>query len=618
MSLQESPFKFLDSYQQADHEVFFGREKETKDLYNAMSGVKVLLVYGPSGSGKTSLIECGLRNQFSDADWYALTIRRGSDINASVFSFINRALSQKIDINPITKMPVDSKMEFSQAVENLFAERYQPIYLLFDQFEELLISGDTEEKKKFFTLLNKLILNKVPCRVIIIMREEFIGHLSEFESLCPSIFQHRFRVEKMGRNNVKDVLDHILTAPAYQQYFKVEESQVFAESILSKLPDKSKQIELAHVQVYLRELWDRAQSNKKNVSDIPVLNKSLIYDDDNLESVLESFLKKQIQQLEGNYGARVPLEVLAAMITDRSTKLQISADSLIKDLEQKKVISKKPILDLLNDLEQRRIIRTIKVGDETQYEISHDVLALVVGQNRTDEMKMREKAGDIYKVYSERKGLFTQDDIDYLRPFMPSLAYPSDLQIRIDQSISTIKKGREEQLLKTRKRLRVVYSLLGGAIIAFISAGYFGYQADSAKKGMKEQLEKNEEFLAKSVGKKFQGGIIFYSDSSRTHGLVAAYSDFDSTYNWKAAMKICEDYVFIEDGVEYRDWFLPSKDTLGMLRVFRDEVGGFSEAVYWSSSLDQFKNAFELNFEDGFPLRREDSVLRKVRAVHSF
>ena len=150
------------------------------------------------------------------------------------------------------------------------------------------------------------------------------------------------------------------------------------------------------------------------------------------------------------------------------------------------------------------------------------------------------------------------------------------------------------------------------------SAGYFGYQADSAKKGMKEQLEKNEEFLAKSVGKKFQGGIIFYSDSSRTHGLVAAYSDFDSTYNWKAAMKICEDYVFIEDGVEYRDWFLPSKDTLGMLRVFRDEVGGFSEAVYWSSSLDQFKNAFELNFEDGFPLRREDSVLRKVRAVHSF
>lgn len=63
MSQTHSPFKFLDSYQQTDIEVFFGREKETLNLYNALSGVKHLMVYGPSGSGKTSLVECGLRNQ---------------------------------------------------------------------------------------------------------------------------------------------------------------------------------------------------------------------------------------------------------------------------------------------------------------------------------------------------------------------------------------------------------------------------------------------------------------------------------------------------------------------------------------------------------------------------
>jgi hypothetical protein len=95
---------------------------------------------------------------------------------------------------------------------------------------------------------------------------------------------------------------------------------------------------------------------------------------------------------------------------------------------------------LLKDLEYRRIIRTLKVGDETQYEISHDLLALVVGQNLTDEMKMREKAGDIYNVYGERQGLFTQDDIDYLRPFEQNLAYPVGLKERIDESIAAIKK----------------------------------------------------------------------------------------------------------------------------------------------------------------------------------
>jgi len=250
MNQVNSPFKFLDSYQKADADIFFGREKETLDLYSALSGVKHLLVYGPSGSGKTSLIECGLRNQFSDADWYALTVRKGADINASVFASINEALKEKIELDPITKMPVNPQIEFGQAVEKLFAERYQPVYLLFDQFEELLISGQTDEKNTFFTLLNKLIRNKLPCRVLLIMREEFIGHLSEFEPLCPSIFQHRFRVEKMGRTNVEEVIYKILEAPRYRASFNANDSRKLAESILSKLPDKKMEIELAHVQVF--------------------------------------------------------------------------------------------------------------------------------------------------------------------------------------------------------------------------------------------------------------------------------------------------------------------------------------------------------------------------------
>jgi Protein of unknown function (DUF1566)/AAA ATPase domain len=611
MNPVESPFKFLDSYQQADRDVFFGREKETKDLYDALSGVKVLLVYGPSGSGKTSLIECGLRNQFSDADWYALTIRRGADINASLFSYINRALSSKIAMDPVTKMPVDNKIEFGQAVEKLFAERYQPIYLLFDQFEELLISGTTEEKKKFFTLLNKLILNKVPCRVLLIMREEFIGHLSEFESLCPSIFQHRFRVEKMGRNNVEEVLDHILKAPAYQKYFKVEDGHILAESILSKLPDKSKQIELAHVQVFLRELWDRAQANKTNAGDTPILSKSLIYEDDNLESVLESFLKKQMKQLEGTYGVRVPLEVLAAMITDRSTKLQISAATLIQDLAEKKVETQKPIQDLLNNLEQRRIIRAIKVGDETQYEISHDVLALVVGQNRTEEMKMREKAGDIYKVYSERKGMFTQDDIDYLRPFRLSLVYPGALQIRIDQSITAIKKDREEVLSKTRKRLRIVYSLLGGAIIALITAGYFGYKANEAKKD-KEELSKT------LIGAKYNGGVVFYwNDKTGKSGLIAAEQDLDSKYSWQDAIDSCKSLKLNGFG----DWRLPNLSELDLLYANRNVVGGFEnegQSLYWSSQDNDEGNAFILSFKKGFHDIFSKVLTNHVRVIRSF
>jgi|GEM_PF-2710406 len=481
MSRVNSPFKFLDSYQQADADVFFGREKETHDLYSALSGVKLLLVYGPSGSGKTSLIECGLRNQFSDADWYALSIRKGADINASVFAGINQVLKEKIELDTVTKMPADSQIEFGQAVEKLFSERFQPVYFLFDQFEELLISGNTDEKNTFFTLLNKLIRNKLPSRVLLIMREEFIGHLSEFESLCPSIFQHRFRVEKMGRTNVEEVIYNILEAPRYRDYFSVDDSRKLAESILLKLPDKRMEIELAHVQVFLGELWDRAQVTKID-NKMPVLDAGLIHDDDNLETILESFLRKQMTDLDNSYGNNVSLELLAAMITDKFTKLQLSETAIEDDLAHKKVVAKQSLANLLKDLEYRRIIRTLKAGDETQYEISHDLLALVVGQNLTEEMKMREKAGDIYKVYSERQGLFSQDDIDYLRPFEQNLSFPPGLQQRINESIYTIKKNREEELVKTRKRLRKLRGLLALMVIAFVVALYFGNRARRATK----------------------------------------------------------------------------------------------------------------------------------------
>ena len=491
MSGANSPFKFLDSYQQADADVFFGREKETQDLYNALSGVKHLLVYGPSGSGKTSLVECGLRNQFSDADWFAVTIRRGNNINSAVFTSINEVLLEKIETDPVSKMPVNPDIEFGQAIEHLFAERYQPVYLLFDQFEELLISGEEAEKNKFFTLLNKLIRNKVPCRILLIMREEFLGYLSEFEPLCPTIFHHRFRVEKMGRKNVKNVIYKILEAPRYRSYFNINDSEKLAQDILSKLPDRKKEIELAHVQVFLRELWERAQLIKKS-NEVPVLSSALIKDSDNLEGILESFLKEQIADLEPNYGEKVPLELLDVMITERFTKLQLSEEDIKAGLELKNVVSKKLVAELLAELKKRLIIRTTKAGNETQYEISHDVLALVIGQNRTEEMKMRKKAEDIYKVYLERTGLFTQDDIDYLRPFQKSLAYPTDLHTRIDESIVAIKKQREQELVKTRKRLSIVYSILGVALLALVTAGYFGNMANIAKNEAQMETKKSQ------------------------------------------------------------------------------------------------------------------------------
>lgn len=483
---RSSPFKFLDSYQKDDLDVFFGREQETDKLFDALSGVKHLLVYGPSGAGKTSLIECGLRNQFSDADWLALTIRRGNNLNDSVFACIREQLQNPFDLDPVTGRPADPDFDFGQAVEALFDEQYKPVYLLFDQFEELLIQGSHAEKTEFFTRLNRLIRYKTPCRILLIKREEFIGHLSEFEPLCPSLFQHRFRLEKMNRSNVQRTIENMLTAPRYSAHFSVTDADLLSQTILSKLPDTQLEIELAHVQVFLGELWDRALAevprNQKQTA-LPRLHAGLVQPDDNLERVLDRFLKNQLAELKPAFGEKAPLELLAAMISERHTKLQLGIAELEAALAKNAVALSQPLTALLQELEQRRILRTLKSGENTQYEISHDVLARVVGQNLTEEMKLREKARDVYRVYEERQGLFSRDDLDYLRAFEAFLAMPEPLKARMVESENELTRKAREELENTRRRLRLVRGLLGAAVLALAVAGYFAYAASvSAKK----------------------------------------------------------------------------------------------------------------------------------------
>ncbi|MCK6694650.1 MAG: AAA family ATPase [Thermoanaerobaculia bacterium] len=477
-----SPFKFLDSYQKDDFDVFFGRRQQTEALYDALSGVKLLLMYGPSGAGKTSLVECGLRNQISDADWLAVTIRRNNDMNVSVFSRIRELLSQPFDVNPATQLPEDAGFGFGDAAAMLFSEQYKPVYLLFDQFEELLIQGDDAEKQAFFLRLNQLIRFRTPCRVMLIMREEFIGYLSEFESFCPNLFQHRFRLEKMNRSDVREVIVSIFNAPRYQSHFTVSEPEQLANKILTRLPDDRKEIELTHVQVFLSELWDRAARNAADL-DRPAIQPDLVRSDDNLEGVLDSFLKKQLAELTPEFGGKAPIELLSAMISERHTKLQPDGRELENHFSKNRIALSRPLPELLHQLERRRILRSLSIGDQIRYEISHDVLARVVGQSLPEEIKLREKAEAIYRVYEGRQGYFTRDDLDYLRPFESYLPLGEQelLRKRMVQSEKWIELNEQTELIKARRRLRQTRFLLVAAMLAVILAVYFGKTAMGEK-----------------------------------------------------------------------------------------------------------------------------------------
>ena len=149
--MNHSPFKFLEAYSAQDKHLFFGRDQEIETLFNLTFRSRFILVYGPSGTGKTSLIRSGLAKRLSDTDWFSLYIRRKQDINAALREELSK-WDKRPDIRPI-----------SEQVRYISLLYLRPVYLLFDQLEELFISGDAQEQYEFLQTLIELYQSDVPC-----------------------------------------------------------------------------------------------------------------------------------------------------------------------------------------------------------------------------------------------------------------------------------------------------------------------------------------------------------------------------------------------------------------------------------------------------------------------
>ena len=118
---------------------------------------------------------------------------------------------------------------------------------------------------------------------------------------------------------------------------------------------------------------------------------------------------------------------------------------------------------------------------------------------------------------------------------------------------------------------------------------------------------------AVSIGQRYQGGIVFYVDESRQHGLVAATRDLPGAYDWQGAKDAGERFV---DG-GFSDWYLPGKWELNELYKHKSVVGGFAVLTYWSSTEDGAGYAWAQDFGDGFQGQFVKTSADRVRAVRA-
>jgi len=445
-TLNRSPFKFLDSFTKEDKDIFFGREKEVEEIYSRVFQSNLLVVYGASGTGKTSLIQCGLANKFNDSDWLPVIIRRSGDILTSL----------RTQLEHLAITPLKENSSLKKSIQSLYLDHFKPIYLIFDQFEELFIFGTSEEIKTFVTEVAKIVKSDLQCKFIFVIRGEYLEHLTAFEEAIPEFFNNRIRIEKMTRHQASEAI----SGPCRMAGIPLETG--FEQQFLETLsPDKA-EVELTYLQVFLDKLYKKACA--KNPSH-PVFTTSLLGEIGKISDVLSDFLEEQIARLPE---PETTLAVLKSFVSMEGTKRQIAVDDItvfVRTLG--KSLTRERVEHLVHQLVDLRILRD---KDESgRYELRHDSLAIRIYEKITlvekELIEVRVLIENAYNNHLKRNILLSESDLAYIAPYERKLFLSEPLQAFLDSSKRTATRSKRRRTVVLLVIAASVFSVLSGFTI---------------------------------------------------------------------------------------------------------------------------------------------------------
>ena len=478
-----SPFKFLDSYSKEDENIFFGREEEIEELYARVFRSKITVLFGASGTGKSSIINCGLANKFSDADWLPIHIRRGHNIVDSVLENMLVYSNSEILVDTNSSTQAENISNVAQAV---FLDQFKPIFLIFDQFEELFILGDRKEWNLFIDSIKELIDQDIDLHLIFVLRGEYLEYLSEFEAAIPDFMSNRQRVERMTTAKVVACVE----GPCNVAGIDLEPG--FTTALIEKVSGGKSELELTFLQVYLDKIFQAAKGQAAK-DDRLVFTLDILENIGDIGDILDDFVEEQISEMNDKTAA---LSILKAFVTTEGTKVQRTpeeAREIGESLGYK--FQNNQARNLILKLTNRRIL--VEKENTGKFELRHDSLAKVIHDRITLEerelMEVKQLLNHGYQEFKKRGVLLSQADVIYVERYSDRLNLSWSLKNFLDKSSQNSRRQKQLRLLRLGA-ISIISILLMLSIYAYFysqeqktKAEVLAVQAEKQRKLAEEQ-----------------------------------------------------------------------------------------------------------------------------------
>ncbi len=213
------PFKGLHYFDEADADLFFGRELLTAQLVNSVReflprearGARFLTVIGASGSGKSSIVRAGLVPALKRGKWRGpvhIITPTVHPLEALAASLTRESESVTATATLIDDLARDTRSLHLYGLR-LSGNSTSRLLLVVDQFEELFSLCRSEAERKAFVdnLITAAGVDDGGTIVVIALRADFYAHCAPYENLRAAMCQRQAYIGAMNADELRNAIE---------------------------------------------------------------------------------------------------------------------------------------------------------------------------------------------------------------------------------------------------------------------------------------------------------------------------------------------------------------------------------------------------------------------------
>jgi WD40 repeat protein len=400
-----NPFRLLESYTRQDRESFFGRDTDLTLILDRILTGRTTLLFAASGVGKTSFLKARVVPDLEDRFFVAYHDRwTGAPPSDMVAASVVARWNESAWGKQRPSVAADSDSGLAGLYRSLEEARDPGVscsgsILVLDQFETVFQQhGETEALSRFVRDLATLIKAALPdVRVVLSMREEFLGELSVFDNQIPDLFNNYYRLKDPSRRLARTIIAKTIrtsgVAPDPRLDDLVEDlaagdRQLMAQTQVSPVLRDS--VPPPFLQIACHGLWE-AQFGTRWTGEMPAatgvdgaVTFPAAYRRGGAAGHLHQYARQMLSKLSRNEQFWLS-EALGFLITRRGAKLAYEAAALAEHSGAPEPLLRALLDRLTNDAKLFR--RTVATDGSVWYELYHDMYSSVFSKWRTEFQK---------------------------------------------------------------------------------------------------------------------------------------------------------------------------------------------------------------------------------------